>query len=150
FSVLDPVVRATSGAFLLDGAGVDALRELIQLVTLVTPNADESAILVGPPAPSTPAESRAQAAKLRASGARNVLLKGGHVGNDRLVVDVLAGEHGATELTVERVPVSRTHGTGCRLSSAIAAHVALGASLPEACAAAQQFVARWIADGNGA
>lgn len=145
FTVLDPVIRSTSGAMLLDDEGVAALRDLFPLVTLVTPNAAEAGVLAGMHAPATLADARVAAKKLCALGARNVLVTGGHIDAEGHVVDVLAGEEGDADLSIQRVVVARTHGTGCRSSSAIAAHAALGASLVDACAAAQRFVGRLLA-----
>jgi hydroxymethylpyrimidine/phosphomethylpyrimidine kinase len=147
FTVLDPVIRSTSGATLLVDDGVAALRELLSLVTLVTPNAAEAGVLTGLRAPTSVAEARVAAKKLCELGARNVLVTGGHIDADGQVIDVLAGEEGDADFSIPRVVVARTHGTGCRLSSAIAAHVARGRSLAEACAAAQQFVGVWLCGG---
>jgi hydroxymethylpyrimidine/phosphomethylpyrimidine kinase len=148
FTVLDPVIRSTSGATLLDDDGVAALHELISLVTLVTPNAAEAALLTGIRSPASVAEARVAAKKLRELGARNVLVTGGHIGADGQVIDVFAGDEGDAEFSTPRVVVARTHGTGCRLSSAVAAHVARGASLTDACAAAQRFVGDWLRGGR--
>jgi len=147
FTVLDPVIRSTSGAVLLADDGVAALQELLSLVTLVTPNAAEAGVLTGLRAPASVAEARVAAKRLRELGARNVLVTGGHIDAAGQVVDVLAGEEGSADFSIPRVVpvlVARTHGTGCRLSSAIAAHVARGSSLAQACAAAQQFVGGWL------
>lgn len=144
--VLDPVIRATSGAQLLDDDGVEALRrELLPLVTLVTPNAAESGVLLGSAAPRTVADARLAAERIRALGARNVVVTGGHTDGGDHVIDVLAGEMGDADLRAPRVSVSRTHGTGCRYSSALAAFVARGAPLNDACAAAQRYVGDWLA-----
>lgn len=148
FTVLDPVIRSTSGAMLLDDEGVAALRELFPLVTLVTPNAAEAGVLAAMHVPASAAEARVAAKKLCSLGARNVLVTGGHIDAEGQVVDVLAGEQGDAESSVRRVVVARTHGTGCRLSSAIAAQLALGASMADACAAAQRFVASLLARGS--
>ena len=145
FTVLDPVIRSTSGTMLLEDEGVAALRELFPLVTLVTPNAAEAGVLAGMHVPANIAEARVAARRLCALGARNVLVTGGHIGTEEQVVDVLSGAQGYADLSIRRVVVARTHGTGCRLSSAIAAHVALGASLADACAAAQRFVGNLLA-----
>jgi hydroxymethylpyrimidine/phosphomethylpyrimidine kinase len=143
--VLDPVVRAGNGAPLLDDAGVAALhRELLPLVLLVTPNAAEAGILARMPAPVGREDARDVARALHAAGAENILLTGGHIDDGRDCVDLLFdGEH-FHELRVPRVPTERLHGTGCTLSSAIAALLARGLSLPDACAEAQRFVAAAI------
>jgi hydroxymethylpyrimidine kinase/phosphomethylpyrimidine kinase len=150
FVVLDPVIRSTSGATLLSDDGVDVLRtDLLPLVTLVTPNAAEAGILAGARPPTSVSEAHTAAKNIRSSGARNVLVTGGHVAAGGQVVDVLGGEDGDAEFSIERIPIARTHGTGCRLSSAIAAHVALGTPLVEACGAAQRFVRDWLASQVG-
>jgi hydroxymethylpyrimidine/phosphomethylpyrimidine kinase len=151
FVVLDPVICSTSGARLLSDDGIDALRhELLPLVTLVTPNAAEAGVLARSDAPASVADARLIARQIRAGGASNVLVTGGHVATDESVVDVLSGKQGDFEFSAIRVSVDRTHGTGCRLSSAIASHVALGGSMKEACARAQRYVADWLSDQSGA
>jgi hydroxymethylpyrimidine kinase/phosphomethylpyrimidine kinase len=146
FVVLDPVMRSTSGAALLTDDGIAVLRrEMLPLVTLVTPNADESGMLLDRAAPCTVADARRAAEDIRALGARNVVVTGGHTDGGEDVVDVFAGEIGACDTRAPRVAVARTHGTGCRYSSAVAAFVALGLPLNEACAGAQFFVYDWLA-----
>jgi hydroxymethylpyrimidine kinase/phosphomethylpyrimidine kinase len=140
FVVLDPVIRSTSGVALLDDDGVRAIGELLELMTLVTPNAAEAGVLAGTMAPISSAEARAAAAAILSRGVANVLVTGGHIGTGDQVIDVLVGKQGEALFSSPRVPVTRTHGTGCRLSSAIAALVALGAPLREACAKAQRHV----------
>jgi hydroxymethylpyrimidine/phosphomethylpyrimidine kinase len=150
FVVLDPVISATSGARLLDDDGVRALRtELLPLVTLVTPNASEAGTLLGALAPRSGAEAGDVARGILALGARNVLVTGGHIETGADVVDVLRGECGSADIRAPRIRTGRTHGTGCRLSSAIAAYLALGASLSEACVDAQHFVAQELALAAG-
>lgn len=140
--VIDPVIRASTGAPLLDDDGCDVLRrELLPLATVLTPNVAEAGALLGIPAPQGVAEMRSAAVALRRLGARWVLVTGGHATTGDDCVDVLAGENGVREQRVRRVPVGSTHGTGCTLSSAIAARLALGYDVPEACALAQRFVA---------
>ena len=138
--VLDPVVRAGNGAPLLSDAGIAALmRELLPLARLVTPNALEAAVLTGAPAGGANARDAARA--LHALGAANVLVKGGHIDDGAECVDLLFDGDHFHEMRVPRTRTDRLHGTGCTLSSAIAALVARGRSLPEACAEAQRFVA---------
>lgn len=145
FVVLDPVIRATSGATLLDDDGLGALRrELLPLVDLITPNASEAGRLLDALAPETVAEARIAGARLVAIGARNALITGSHLVSDGDVVDVLLGAYGPSDFRAPRVSGAHTRGTGCRLSSAIAAFVALGRDLPDACAEAQRFVGRTI------
>jgi hydroxymethylpyrimidine/phosphomethylpyrimidine kinase len=121
YVVLDPVMVAKSGDRLLDGDAVTALRDnLVPKVDLITPNLPEAAVLLGEEEASSVGEMRAQAARLLGAGARRVLLKGGHLGGVTSV-DVLAGGEVGIELSAPRVATSNDHGTGCTLSSAIAA-----------------------------
>ena len=146
FVVLDPVLRATTGARLLATDTIATLcDELLPLVTLVTPNASEAGALVGVNAPRTVADARNVAALLVTRGARAALITGGHLEDDAHSVDVLHDGISIHLTSLERVPAGDTHGTGCTLSSAIAALLARGRALPEACAEAQQFVADAIA-----
>lgn len=142
--VLDPIVRAGSGAPLLDDTGVAALRELLPLTLLVTPNAAEAGILAGMPAPTSRERARDAARAIHAAGAANVLLTGGHIDDGTECVDLLFDGERFHELRVPRAQVGRVHGAGCTLSSAVAALLARGGSLPDACAEAQRFVAAAI------
>jgi hydroxymethylpyrimidine/phosphomethylpyrimidine kinase len=119
--VCDPVMVATSGDRLIGEDAVDAVRSVLLPVTdLVTPNVPEAAALLDV-APATRAEELAeQATALLALGPGAVLLKGGHLGGDSSV-DVLATAAGVVETRRPRVATPATHGTGCTLSSAIAA-----------------------------
>jgi hydroxymethylpyrimidine/phosphomethylpyrimidine kinase len=118
--VLDPVMVATSGDRLLDARAVDAVRRLLPLASIITPNLPEAADLLGTRAATDIAGMRQQATLLLAAGARRVLIKGGHLAGDQ-AVDVYA-EPGVEEvLTTARIDTANTHGTGCTLSSAIAA-----------------------------
>ncbi|HEX7117881.1 MAG TPA: bifunctional hydroxymethylpyrimidine kinase/phosphomethylpyrimidine kinase [Longimicrobiales bacterium] len=146
--VLDPVMVATSGARLLDADAEGAVAErLVPLATVVTPNLDEAAILVGH-AIEGEADMRRAAETLVARGARAALIKGGHL-DAGAVADVL---HDGVELHVWRRPriaTTSTHGTGCTLSAAIAAGLALGRPLVEAVADALDFVHRAILEAPG-
>ena len=138
--VFDPVMVATSGAVLIDDAAIEVLvRELFGRAAVITPNLDEAALLVGYPLGSKQDMERA-ALDLLAKGARAVLLKGGHLPGHN-VMDLLLSA-GGEKLWMEapRIDSPNTHGTGCTLSSAIAAHLALGASLPDAVQQARNFV----------
>ena len=138
--VLDPVMIATSGAVLIDQEAVDVLvRELFPLASLVTPNLDEAALLVGHPL-ATEADMEAAARQLLHMGAPAVLLKGGHLQGDT-VSDLLLVQGGPAHwMRAPRIATGNTHGTGCTLSSAIAAHLALGAGLTQAVESARAFV----------
>lgn len=138
--VLDPVMVATSGAVLIANSAVQQLvSELFHRTALVTPNLDEAALLVGRPL-MCEADMHQAALQLLAMGAPAVLVKGGHL-TGNVVSDVLATADGRVVwMRAPRVPSSNTHGTGCTLSSAIAAYLALGCLLPEAVQAAHQYV----------
>jgi hydroxymethylpyrimidine/phosphomethylpyrimidine kinase len=143
--VLDPIVRAGSGAPLLDDAGVVAMRrELLPLALLVTPNAAEAGVLTGKPAPTSRERARDAVRAMHAAGAANVLLTGGHIDDGAECVDLLFDGVSFHELHVPRAQAGRVHGAGCTLSSAVAALLAHGRSLPAACAEAQRFVAAAI------
>jgi hydroxymethylpyrimidine/phosphomethylpyrimidine kinase len=119
--VVDPVMVATSGARLLDADAVAAVRELVAVADLVTPNLHEAAILTGSEPAVSVDQMRRQAELLLALGPRHVLVKGGHLDASPDAVDLLLGEEGEHLLRAERIPTRNTHGTGCSLSSAIAA-----------------------------
>ena len=138
--VLDPVMVATSGAKLIDDDAIAVLvRELFPLATVVTPNLDEAALLVGRTLHSE-ADMEAAARQLIARGANAVLLKGGHLAGDTVSDLLLARDGGAQWMRAPRIPTPNTHGTGCTLSSAIASHLALGADLGEAVVRARAYV----------
>lgn len=145
--VLDPVMVATSGDRLIAQETVAVLvRELFPLATLVTPNLDEGGWLLGRQIQAEE-ELDAAADALLALGARAVLLKGGHLPGER-VVDLLAlpgGEH--HRLASARIATHNGHGTGCTLSSAIAAQLALGQPLVPAVQAARGYILGAIAAG---
>jgi hydroxymethylpyrimidine/phosphomethylpyrimidine kinase len=144
--VLDPVMVATSGDRLIVPETVAALvGELFPLAEVITPNLDEAALLLGHAIEGADAlDAAAQA--LLGLGARAALLKGGHLPGG-WVVDVLALQ-GGTEgtgaalqrLESARIATHNGHGTGCTLSSAIAAHLALGHALPEAVQKARAYI----------
>jgi hydroxymethylpyrimidine/phosphomethylpyrimidine kinase len=145
--VLDPVMVATSGAALIDPSAIAALvRLMFPLALLVTPNLDEAAMLVGRPL-HTEADMSDAAQQLLDMGARAVLLKGGHLAGGT-VADLLL-QQGLPPLWMHapRIDTPNTHGTGCTLSSAIAAHLALGDDLPHAVRQARDFVRGALAAG---
>ena len=146
--VFDPVMVATSGSVLIEKAAVDVLvRELFPRVTVITPNLDEAALLVG--RAITSAHDMEQAAlALLAQGARAVVLKGGHLPGDT-VIDLLVTQTGEKVwMQAPRIHSPNTHGTGCTLSSAMAAHLALGASLVEAVQQARIYVREALQAGS--
>jgi hydroxymethylpyrimidine/phosphomethylpyrimidine kinase len=119
--VCDPVMVATSGDRLIDEDAVTAVRNVLLPVTdLITPNVPEAAALLGGDAVTDPADLPGQARALLDLGPGAVLLKGGHLGGEESV-DVLATAEGVVLTRRPRVATTATHGTGCTLSSAIAA-----------------------------
>lgn len=140
--VVDPVMVATSGARLLNATAIATLRErLLPHATLVTPNLPEAQTLLGDPAPAaTLAEQIEAARRLHATLGTAVLVKGGHA-EDRPATDILCDAEGTWRFDAPTCPTPlTTHGTGCALSSAIAAGLALGHDLREAIAAAKDYV----------
>ncbi|HEU4475821.1 MAG TPA: PfkB family carbohydrate kinase, partial [Methyloceanibacter sp.] len=138
--VLDPVMVAASGDVLLDEDAIETLRSvLLPRATLITPNLPEAAKLLDQEEAKSERDMRAQAEALRSLGARAVLIKGGHA-DAKEAVDILVDGEGELRLTAPRVATEHTHGTGCTLSSAIAAELAKGASLREAVTRAKAYV----------
>ena len=138
--VLDPVMVATSGAVLIDSPAIAALvRELFARAVLITPNLEEASLLVGHTLTGEQ-DMQAAALELLAKGAQAVLLKGGHLAGD--VVSDLLQVAGAAPywMRAPRIATANTHGTGCTLSSAIAAYLALDHSLIDAIEAARVYV----------
>jgi len=122
--VLDPVMIATSGDRLLDDDAVQAMRDLMPLASLITPNIAEAAALLNTRAARSVADMRLQAMALQELGARRVLIKGGHLDDDpeaKEAIDLLLDVDGEALLRAPRVDTLNTHGTGCTLSSALAA-----------------------------
>lgn len=140
--VVDPVMVATSGDALLRPDAAKVLKErLIPLASVVTPNLPEAAALIDGAPIETLAQMRAAIPALEGLGAGWVLLKGGHLGDDPDAVDLLA--HSASgqviELRAPRVDTRNTHGTGCTLSSALAALLP-GRSVADAAEAAKAYL----------
>lgn len=138
--VLDPVMVAASGDKLLSDDAVDALRtRLIPLARVVTPNVPEAAVLLGEDEATDEVALRTQGETLAALGPA-ILMKGGHLSGPRSV-DILARANMAPrEFAGERIETGNTHGTGCTLSSAIAARLARGDTLIDAIAAARRYL----------
>ena len=145
--VLDPVMVATSGDRLIASETVQVLvRELFPRATLITPNLDEAVLLLGREI-SDASVLESAGRDLLATGARAVLLKGGHLPGDD-VMDLLVQPNTPSErLSSRRIHSKNVHGTGCTLSSAIAAYLALGMGLSEAVHCARQFIVQAIAHG---
>jgi hydroxymethylpyrimidine/phosphomethylpyrimidine kinase len=145
FVVLDPVMVSKSGCHLLQPAAVSALKEcLLPLATVVTPNIPEAEVMTELSI-KTRGDMLIAAESLRAAGARAVLLKGGH--STEHADDLLLDGCQEVWLTGTRLTQRNTHGTGCTLSSAIAANLAQGCPLEEACRKAKEYVRRAIAAG---
>ena len=146
-AVVDPVMVATSGAALLQPEAVAAVvAQLFPLAALVTPNLDETAVLLGR-RPVDEAEMGVAASELARRFGVPFLLKGGHLGGDELV-DVLAQPDGRSERWVgARIAGVDTHGSGCTLSSAIAAQLALGRTLVEAIEEGRAYLRRGLERG---
>jgi hydroxymethylpyrimidine/phosphomethylpyrimidine kinase len=143
--VVDPVSVSKHGDPLLDGDALDAVRgRLLPLATVVTPNLHEVEQLTGIRV-AAESDLRRAADALLALGARAVLVKGGHLDGD--AVDLLWDGRRETTFRAERFDNRHTHGTGCTLASAIAARLALGDTLPEAVAAAKEYVTGAVASG---
>ncbi|MDR2981771.1 MAG: bifunctional hydroxymethylpyrimidine kinase/phosphomethylpyrimidine kinase [Puniceicoccales bacterium] len=139
--VLDPVMVATSGARLLEESAIEALQtKLFPKATLITPNLDEAAILLGHRPADEPNAMIVDAQALARKLGRPLLLKGGHAGTP-ILQDVLAVPDGTVHVfKAPRCEDTDTHGSGCTLASAIAAHLALGRSLSNAVEAAHAYL----------
>jgi hydroxymethylpyrimidine/phosphomethylpyrimidine kinase len=147
--VLDPILKSSSGAELLDAAGTRLLIEkLITLADVITPNVDEAAVLTGLKVTDLD-EMRAAAAKLHAMGAAAVVVTGGHL---EKAIDLLSftTKSGVDEevFKAERQRSNSTHGTGCAFATAMACHLALGRGLAEAALLAKTYVTAAIAAGH--
>jgi hydroxymethylpyrimidine/phosphomethylpyrimidine kinase len=141
--VVDPVIRSSSGSTLLDLEGIEELRaRLLPLCSLVTPNIPEAETILGHSI-ETPTDMEAAAAELVELGARSVLLKGGHLRSSRSP-DLLAHAGGLHWLDEARLAVPDARGTGCVLSSSIAAQLALGSDVLQACRHAKAVVTEAI------
>ncbi len=146
--VLDPVMVATSGAVLIDPAAVQGIqRALFPRAALITPNLDEAALLVGR-ALNDEGAMLGAAQELLARGARAVLLKGGHLPGPEVPDLLLMPGAAPLWMRAGRIDTLNTHGTGCTLSAAIAAHLALGLELPDAVHAARRYVREALAAGS--
>ncbi|WP_441230271.1 bifunctional hydroxymethylpyrimidine kinase/phosphomethylpyrimidine kinase [Tardiphaga sp. 215_C5_N2_1] len=143
--VLDPVMVATSGDRLLAPEAIVALRStLIPLAQIITPNLPEAAALLDEPMAEGDAAIEAQGKRLLALGCKAVLIKGGH-GTGPESTDYFITADRAIALPAERVSTKNTHGTGCTLSSAIAAGLAKGQDMEAAVRAAKAYVTAAIA-----
>jgi hydroxymethylpyrimidine/phosphomethylpyrimidine kinase len=147
--VLDPILKSSSGAELLESPGVQLLTEkLIPLATVMTPNIEEASILTGL-AVTNPEEMRVAAHELHGLGAAAVVITGGHLDK---AIDLLSftGGAGIEQETFKsaRLRSNCTHGTGCAFATAMACHLALGRGLPEAVLLTKAYVAAAIVHGH--
>jgi hydroxymethylpyrimidine/phosphomethylpyrimidine kinase len=143
--VLDPVMVATSGDRLLVPEAVEALRSrLVPLASVITPNLPEAAALLDEPVAESEAAVEEQGRRLLRMGCKAVLIKGGH-GEGAESIDYLLTSSGAIALSAPRIATRNTHGTGCSLSSAIAAGLAKGEDMETAVRNAKAWVSAAIA-----
>ena len=139
--VVDPVMVASTGDPLLEPDAVALYQEkLLPLARLITPNLPEAEVLLGTPI-RTAEDLEPAARALAARYGTNVLLKGGHLAGDDCL-DLLLADGEVHRFTTPRLPVAGSHGTGCTLSAAITAQLALGTPLPAAVAAAKDYLTR--------
>jgi hydroxymethylpyrimidine/phosphomethylpyrimidine kinase len=147
--VLDPILRASSGAELLDREGSKLLAaDLLPLAAVVTPNVEEAAALTGLPV-TNPDQKRAAAASLHGMGADSVVITGGHLDK---AIDLLSFQtkRGIEQevFKSERQRSNSTHGTGCAFATAMACHLGLDRGLPEAVLLAKAYVSAAISKGH--
>jgi len=143
--VLDPVMVATSGDRLLAADAIKSLQtKLIPRASLITPNLPEAAALLNEPVASSEAAIESQGKRLLSMGCAAVLIKGGH-GQGAESIDYLVRGSGTVTLAAPRIATKNTHGTGCSLSSAIAAGLARGEDLETAVRNAKSWVSAAIA-----
>jgi hydroxymethylpyrimidine/phosphomethylpyrimidine kinase len=146
--VVDPVMVAKGGSRLLDSDAIDTMKaELLPRARIITPNAAEAEALLGREV-RTVEQARDAAKRLKELGPATVLVKGGHLGGDE-AVDVLFDGVRTVELSAPRIQTRHTHGTGCTLASAIAAHLALGSSVEEAARRAKDYLTEAIRRAPG-
>jgi hydroxymethylpyrimidine/phosphomethylpyrimidine kinase len=147
--VLDPILKSSSGAALLDAAGTRLLIErLIPLADVLTPNVDEAAVLTGMPVKDLDA-MRAASAKLHEMGASALVITGGHLDKAIDLLSFTTSQGIEQEVfKAERQRSSSTHGTGCAFATAMACHLALDRGLAEAALLAKTYVTAAISNGQ--
>ncbi len=144
--VLDPIVKSSSGADLIDKAGLKVIRtKLLPLAEVITPNLDEAAALLGSKIRSA-SDVRAAAERLHGLGARSVVITGGH--RDE-AVDLLSTDQMMEEFWAEKIESRFTHGTGCAFATSIACGLAKGLTIRGAVLAAKRFVRQGIERAEG-
>jgi hydroxymethylpyrimidine/phosphomethylpyrimidine kinase len=148
--VLDPVMVSSSGAALLDPKGLFALTtDLLPLADLVTPNLDEAALLLSQPVKDLEQMDDAAQALVEEHGAGAALVKGGHLAGAETFDVLYTPGQGIRHYPHHRIETVHTHGTGCTLSAAITARLALGDSVPTAVETAMAYVHRAIGSAPG-
>lgn len=148
--VFDPVMVATSGHRLIEEETVTTIIEkLFPIADIITPNMDEAAILAGMEV-KTLNEMLAAGEKILKYGCKNILLKGGHQETSRITSLLISENQEVTSYETEKFITDNTHGSGCTLSSAIAAYMARGEDLKDAVAKAQEYVFEAIKNGKDA
>ena len=150
--VLDPILKSSSGADLLDAAGTRLLIErLVPLAELITPNLDEASVLTGM-AVTNLDQMRAAAARLHSLGAANVVITGGDLSKGEKAIDLLSftTAQGTQQevFKADRQRSNSTHGTGCAFATALACHLANGRGLPEAVLLSKAYVSAAIANAH--
>jgi len=147
--VLDPILKSSSGADLVDPTGARLLTErLIPLAAVLTPNVDEAAILAGMEV-GNPDQMRAAARKLHEMGAGAVVVTGGHLDKAIDLLSFTSARGIEQELFKSaRLRSNSTHGTGCAFATSVACHLALGRGLPEAVLLAKAYVAAAISNAH--
>ncbi|HVP55859.1 MAG TPA: bifunctional hydroxymethylpyrimidine kinase/phosphomethylpyrimidine kinase [Candidatus Eisenbacteria bacterium] len=149
--VLDPVLRSSSGAALIDELGIEVIRgQLLRLANVVTPNIDEAAVLAGEPItkvpgswPETLACVEHLSEKLHSLGSRGVVITGGHLPEANDFLSLRAhGQVFERMYLGGRIKSRATHGTGCAFATALCCQLALGRDVPEAVGEAKEFVRR--------
>ena len=147
--VLDPILKSSSGADLLDAAGTKLLIErLVPLAEVITPNLEEASVLTGM-AVTNLDQMREAAARLHALGAANVVVTGGHLSKGEKAIDLLSFKTDRGKIfKADRQRSSSTHGTGCAFATALACHLAQGRGLPEAVLLSKVYVSAAIANAH--
>ncbi len=148
--ILDPVMIAKSGDALLQDEAISALRsDLLPMATLLTPNVPEAAVLLDTQSASTPEELEDQGRALLAMGPQAVLMKGGHAKGPDCVDILVLSDRPSVRFTAPRIETTNTHGTGCTLSSSIAAGLAKRLAMSDAVAEAHTYLQGAIAAADG-
>jgi hydroxymethylpyrimidine/phosphomethylpyrimidine kinase len=145
--VVDPVMIAKGGAKLLQDEAVSALKtHLLPQATVITPNIPEACAILGWDDINSVEEMEEAALALQKLGAKNVVVKGGHLNHEQSI-DILFDGNSYFYYTNNKINTKHTHGTGCTFAAAIAAELAKGYSVPEAVQTAKSFITSAISEG---